>query len=157
MIWNRSPAKAERVAEEVGAVAVTDLEATARKADVISCATNATAPLIRGAWLKPGAHLDLIGSYTPDMTEADDEALTRGAIYCDGRRRAMEDSGEIIGAIARGAITADDIVGDLTDLATGECPGRADDRQITVFKNAGGGHLDLMTAEILAARAGVTS
>lgn len=157
MIWNRSPDKAKRVGADLGAEAVDDLEAAARDADVISCATNATTPLIRGAWLKAGAHLDLIGSYTPEMTEADDEAMRRSAVYCDGRRRALEDSGEIIGAIARGAITEDDIIGDLADLAHGSCPGRETADQITVFKNAGGGHLDLMTAEILAARARLTS
>lgn len=157
MIWNRTPERAEAQARAlrragVAAEAVGDLEAGARRADVISCATNATEPLIRGAWLKPGAHLDLIGSYAEGMREADDEALARGSLFGDGRARVFEDSGEMIHALASGAIRAADFIGDFTDLARGACRRRVSDDEITVFKNAGGGHLDLMTAELLMSR-----
>lgn len=155
LVWNRSPAKAEALAAGIGATAVPELEPAARRADVISCATNATEPLIRGAWLKPGAHLDLIGSYMPDMRETDADAFRRGGFWCDGRRRALADSGEVIDAIREGALTEASIIGDLADLATGACRARDSAEEITIYKNAGGGHLDLMCAEILAASAGL--
>lgn len=155
LVWNRMLAKAEALAAEVGGAAVADLEPAARRADVISCATNAASPLIRGAWLKAGAHLDLIGSYTPEMRETDAEAFRRGGFWCDGRRRALADAGEVIDAINAGALTEADIIGDLADLATGACRGRETAAEITIYKNAGGGHLDLMCAEILASAAGL--
>lgn len=153
-IWNRTHARAEAVAEQleipgVDISATTDLEAAVRQADVISCATNATEPLVMGAWLQPGSHLDLIGSYTTDMHEADEDALVRASVFGDSHTRMLEDSGEIADALASGALTASDIVGDLFDLAQGRCRGRESADEITLFKNAGGGHLDLMTARYL--------
>ncbi len=154
MIWNRTPERAVARAAaldfpRVAVSAVEDLEAAARRADVISCATNATAPLILGDWLKPGAHLDLIGGFTAEMRECDDEAVRICSVYGDGRTRLLGDAGEIIGAIARGVITEADIRGDLYDLARGAAPGRTSPEERTLFKNVGGGHLDLMTAEHL--------
>ena len=156
-IWNRSPEKAAALAERLGVDAVHDLERAARSADVISCATNSVEPLIHGEWLKPGAHLDLIGSYTPDMRETDPDAFRRGGFWCDGRERALADSGEVADAIRYGALSAATIRGDLHDLARGTSAGRGSPSDITIFKNAGGGHLDLMCAEFLLSRAGATS
>ena len=158
-IWNRDGAKARALAGRldlpgVATGAVEDLEAAVRRADIVSCATSATEPLVRGAWLAPGCHLDLIGSYTPAMAEADQEAVTRARIWGDSHRRLREDAGEIVQALAAGAIAEGDILGDLHDLAAGRCPVRESADEITLFKNAGGGHLDLMVAEHLVARAG---
>ena len=154
MIWNRTSARAAARADElsfpgVRVAAAEDLEAAAREADVISCATNAVEPLILGAWLKPGAHLDLIGSYAAEMLECDDAAMRICAVYGDGWERMLQNAGEIIGAIDRGVILKTDIKGDLGDLAHGRAAGRSNPEERTLYKNVGGGHLDLMTAEHL--------
>ncbi|MDG2480908.1 MAG: ornithine cyclodeaminase family protein [Alphaproteobacteria bacterium] len=156
-VWNRSAARAEAVAAELsldGVVveAVTDLEAAARQADVISCATMATEPLIQGAWLKPGAHLDLVGSYQKHMRESDDECIRRCRIYMDSRMFALSLPGDLLLPAESGVFTEGDEVGDLFDLARGICHGRQSDEEITFFKNAGGGHLDLGTARFLMSR-----
>lgn len=157
LLWNRTAARAETLAADlkldgVAIEATTDLEGAARRADVISCATMAEEPLIRGAWLKPGAHLDLVGSYQPQMRESDDECIRRARIYLDSRYFALEKTGDLCQPIAAGILHPDDIAGDLFQLARGEVKGRQSDDEITLFKNAGGGHLDLGTARFLLSR-----
>ena len=158
-IWNRTPARAAGLVAELDlpgvAVAVADdIEAAARAADVISCATMATEPLILGDWLKPGAHLDLVGSFRPDMLECDMGALGRGRVFVDSRWSAVEDCGEIVQALESCVLRPCDILADNFELARGQHPGRAGDDEITVYKNGGGGHLDLMVAQVLCDRAG---
>jgi ornithine cyclodeaminase len=102
-------------------------------------------PLIRGEWLRPGTHLDLVGAFTATMREADDAALQRGRLFLDARETTIEHVGELIIPIARGIIGADDVIADLYDLAAGSAWQRSAD-DITIFKNGGGAHLDLMTA-----------
>ena len=153
-VWNRTHARAEAVADSlqltgIDVTATTDLEAAVRQSDVIACATNATEPLVKGDLLQPGSHLDLIGSYTTDMHEADQQAVVRASVFGDSHQRIVADSGEIADALASGAITTADIIGDLYDLVQGRCRGRRSTDEITLFKNAGGGHLDLMTARYL--------
>ncbi len=157
LVWNRNGARAEKLAGEmrldgVTISATTDLEGTTRRADVISCATMAEQPIILGDWLKPGAHLDLVGSYQPQMRERDDAAMQRGRVYLDSRFFALEKTGEFCQPIAAGTFSADDVCGDLFELARGTVAGRGSDEEITVFKNAGGGHLDLGTARFLLTR-----
>lgn len=159
MIWNRTPERADKLAEEMDLPgktlrAVETLEA-ARDADIISCATMATEPLILGDWLKPGAHLDLVGSFRPDMVECDAAALIRGDVFVDSRWSPLDDCGELVQALANGTLTQDDILADAFQLARGEHPGRSSADQITVFKNGGGGHLDLMVAQALCDLAGI--
>jgi len=150
-VWNRTAAKARALAAAldlpgVEVEAIEDLEAGVREADVISCATMARAPLVRGAWLRPGQHLDLVGGFTPEMREADDRAITRARLFVDARATTLEACGDLAAPLAAGVITAADVEADLGDLCTaGLSPPRADD-DITVYKNGGGGHLDLMTA-----------
>jgi ornithine cyclodeaminase len=158
-VWNRTPGRARDLArnlapEGIEVVATDDLEAAARAADVISCATGATAPLIRGAWLRPGTHLDLVGGFTPEMREADDEACRRARIHVDSRWFTLGCVGDLTAPIASGAITEQDVLGDLFELCRGACPGRRTPEEITLYKNAGGAHLDLMTARLIAERAG---
>ena len=155
-IWNRTPSRAAALAEairiegvEVGVAE--NLEQATRDADVISCATMATEPLIKSAWLKPGAHLDLVGSFRPDMHECDEETLRRGSVFVDSPWSALEDCGELLSAFSSGALARQDILADNFDFARGRHAGRADGDEITVFKNGGGGHLDLMVAQILCA------
>lgn len=154
LIWNRTYVRAEALAKDlvvsgVDVAAVADLEAAAREADVISCATMATEPLILGDWLKPGAHLDLIGSFRRDMHECDEVALKRASVFVDSPWSAVDDCGEITSALASGALTQSDILADNFAFARGEHSGRTSPEEITVFKNGGGGHLDLMVAQIL--------
>jgi ornithine cyclodeaminase len=130
---------------------VTDLDDAVRQADIISCVTMARAPLIKGALMKPGAHLDLVGAYLPDMREADNDAVTRGTVFVD-TRNGMEGAGDLAQPIAAGIMTWDEIVADYYDLVQGRHTGRLDGEEITVCKNVGGGHLDLFTAEALMLR-----
>ena len=150
-VWNRTVEKAQRLVsemalDEVEASVADDLEAAVRQSDVICCATGTAEPLIRGRWLKPGAHLDLVGGFTPAMREADDEAARRGKLYVDSRWFTIGCCGDLTGPMASGAITEQCIVGDLFQLCRGERLGRERAEEITWFKNAGGAHLDLMTA-----------
>ncbi len=114
--------------------------------------TRSREPLIRGADLAPGTHLDLVGGYTPETREADDDAVRRGRVFVDRRESAFDGVGDILLPIASGAIVAADVLGDLYDLVGGGVAGRRSPADITVFKNAGGGHLDLMTAELIFTR-----
>jgi ornithine cyclodeaminase len=109
-IWGRRPERANAVARSLGGKhyeieAVEDLQSAVAWADIVSCATLAAAPLVRGAWLRPGQHIDLIGSFTPRMREADDEVMVRAAIYVDTRAGALADSGELVHALAAGLIS----------------------------------------------------
>ncbi len=156
LIWNRTPARAEALAARtdipgVSVSATADLDAATAEADIISCVTMARAPLVKGALLKPGAHLDLVGAYLPDMREADDDAMRRGSIFVD-TRSGMDGSGELALPVAAGVIGWDAVRADHFDLASGRHPGRGAPEEITVCKNVGGGHLDLFAAEALMAR-----
>ena len=146
MVWNRSPDRAERLAALFRDTdVVRDLGAAVTEADIISCATMVTDPLIRGEWLRPGQHLDLIGAYRSDMREADDTALIRSRIFVDSRETTIDHIGELSDPITRGVIARDSVVADFYDIETGAFTRRHDD-EITLFKNGGGAHLDLMTA-----------
>jgi ornithine cyclodeaminase len=151
LVWNRTRAKADHLAEalrEEGleAQSVDDLEPASRRADLICCATSATVPHIRGEWLQPGTHLDLVGSFTPDMRESDDEAVRRADVFVDSRWYAIHEPGDIAQPLGDGVIEETDILGDLYDLCGETHGGRHSDTAITLFKNGGGAHLDLYTA-----------
>jgi ornithine cyclodeaminase len=159
LMWNRTLARAEEAVADlkrdgVDASVVRDLDAATREADVITSCTRSHEPLIKGANLNPGMHLDLVGGYTPQTREADDEAAKRSLIFVD-RRESAFDVGDIIQPIANGAINESDVLGDLYDLASGKVAGRRSSSDITFFKNAGGGHLDLMTCEVVLRELGV--
>ncbi len=157
-VWNRTFERAERLAEAlreegVAASATEKLAAAAAEADVICACTRASAPFVEGAWLKPGSHLDLVGGYTPQTREAGDDAVRRALVFVDLRESALG-VGDILQPIASGALTEAGILGDLYDLAAGRVAGRRSARDITLFKNAGGAHLDLMTCETVMRRLG---
>ena len=143
-VWNRTRARAEAL----GVTVVDDLPAAVAAADIICAATMATEPILRGAWLREGQHLDLIGAFRPDMREADDAALRRAEIFVDSCETTVPHIGELMIPLASGVIQEADVRGDLYDLvATGR--GRVDPSEITVFKNGGGAHLDLMIARYM--------
>ena len=154
VVWNRSREGAERLAARFPGMDVADdLEVAVRGADIITCATMATDPVIKGAWLRPGQHLDLIGAYRPDMREADDAALTRARIFVDSRATTIGHIGELKIPLAHGVIAEGDVLADYYDLESGTFSRRSGD-EITLFKNGGGAHLDLMTARYVLDRVG---
>ncbi len=145
-LWNRTVQAAHALAAlHEGVEVVGDLAGAVARADVIATTTMASEPLIRGEWLKPGTHLDLIGAYRPDMREVDDEALRRARIFVDSRATTMAHIGELKDPIARGVISESDILADFHDIAAGLFRRRSAE-EITIAKNGGGAHLDLMTA-----------
>lgn len=152
-VWNRTPAAAQALAERLAAqglpvTACEDLEVSARQADVISCATLATAPLIRGDWLKAGSHLDLVGAFNLAMREADDEALTRARVVVD-TPAALSEGGDVAVAIKAGAYNREAVLGDLAGLVTGAIAPRTSDAQITLFKSVGAALEDLAAARLV--------
>lgn len=146
LIWNRNIARAEALARDFPNTDVAESLADAvQQADIVTCATMVTEPILQGEWLKAGQHIDLIGAYRPDMREADDAALKKARIFVDSRATTIEHIGELKRPIAAGVITADDVVADYYNIASGAFA-RGNDTEITLFKNGGGAHLDLMTA-----------
>ncbi|OHV79239.1 ornithine cyclodeaminase family protein [Ensifer sp. LCM 4579] len=150
-IWGRDPNKAEATAKELDLEGVevsvaSDLEAAAREADIISCATLSTEPLIRGGWLKPGAHLDLVGAFKPSMRESDDEAVSHASIFVDTREGALGEGGDIVQPLRAGVITEDAIRADLFELTRGSHRGRTASGEITLFKSVGAALEDLAGA-----------
>lgn len=152
-VWARSPGQAEKLVAELrqrnfDADVACDLEAAAGAADIVSCATLATAPVIHGRWLRPGSHLDLIGSFTPAMREADDDCFCGAALYVD-TDEALHKSGDLLGPLSRGVLRSADVVGTLSSLARGEAPGRRSAQQRTVFKSVGTALEDLAAAALV--------
>ena len=157
LVWGRDRAKAERIAAKLDrrdfrVAATDDLTSAAAGAHIISCATTTRTPLLLGAWLTPGVHVDLVGAFRPDMREADDATMTRARIFVDTRAGALHEAGDIVQAIAGGAMTANDIAGDLFDLCRGERDGRRFYDQITLFKSVGASIEDLAAAQLAALR-----
>lgn len=151
LVWGRKPEAAAKVVAEARAAGLdaaiaTDLEAAARSADIISCATLSSEPLVRGAWLKPGAHLDLVGAFKPGMRESDDEAVIRAEVYVDTFAGALVEGGDIVQPLAAGRITRDHLKGELAMLVSGAVKGRSSDAAITLFKSVGAASEDLAGA-----------
>ena len=156
-IWGRDPAKAAALAarlvkEGFAADPVDDLAAAAASADIITCATLAHRPLIRGVWVRPGTHLDLVGGYTPEMREADDAAIARARVYVD-TNAALREAGDIVQPLHSQHLSQDRIIGDLFALSRGTCPGRRDPKEITLFKSVGTALEDLAAAQLAVSRA----
>jgi ornithine cyclodeaminase len=149
LVWNRDAGKARALAASAAAEAVSDLARAVRQADVITCATASTDPLVRGEWLKPGAHLDLVGSFTPDMRECDDEAVRISRIFVDSCQFAIDQPGDLASPLSRGVISRDAIEADLFDLCRNGLAKPRRSEEITLFKNGGGAHLDLFTARFI--------
>ncbi len=150
-LWNRTLEKAETLAAELRSeglpvTAVSDLEAAVREADLVACATLSTAPIVKGAWLKEGAHLDLVGAFNLKMREADDEALRRAQVYVD-TQAAKSEGGDVAVALHRGAITDDHVRGTLADLC--QNPPHRGHAVITAFKSVGTALEDLAAAMVV--------
>jgi ornithine cyclodeaminase len=153
-IWNRTRANAERVAEALrgegmSVTAADDLDTSVQWADIVSCATISPTALVKGALLKPGTHLDLVGAFTPRMRESDDEAIRRARVFVDTRAGAIKEAGDIVQALASGALAERDIVADLAELTRGEKAGRQSDEEITLFKSVGAALEDLAAGKLV--------
>jgi ornithine cyclodeaminase len=150
-LWNHKDEKAESLAaqlrsEGLPVTAVTDLEAAVREADLVSCATLSTAPIVRGDWLKAGAHLDLVGAFNLRMREADDEALRRAQVYID-TPAARSEGGDVAVSLQSGAIAESHVRGTLADLC--QNPPSRDPAAITAFKSVGAALEDLAAAMLV--------
>jgi len=154
-IWSRSAARAQRLAAELAAQGL-PARATDRpdpaQADIVSAATLSSEPLVRGAEVRPGTHVDLVGAYRPDMRESDGALLAAATVAVDTRAGAMAEAGDIVQAIAEGAIGAGHVAADLAELCRGAHPGRRDGAEVTVFKSVGWAGEDLAAAALAYAR-----
>lgn len=156
-VWDRSEDSAKALVSELQAQDIDasvcpfdDLSLIAGQVDLISCATMAKEPLIKGDWLKPGTHLDLVGSFTPYMRETDNTAMQKGAVFVDTRAGALVETGDLIDPIKEGAITEQDILAEFSELCAGQHSGRsaltAPQEAITIFKSVGDSREDLAAA-----------
>lgn len=158
LIWGRTPEKAQRLAKRLDRRDfrvdwTDDLEAAVRGADIVSCATLSKEPLVRGDWLQPGQHVDLVGAFRPDMRESDDATMRRARVFVDTRAGATKEGGDIVQAMAAGALTLEDIAGDLFEMTRGERSGRRYYDQVTLFKSVGTAIEDLAAAQLVCERA----
>jgi alanine dehydrogenase len=153
-LWNRTRSRAVATAFALSASGIAteiadDLEPAMREADIVSCATLAETPLVRGAWLKKGAHVDLVGAFTPKMREADDATVRRAFVYVDSRASAPKGSGDIAIPLKNKTLRLKDIRGDLFELCRGEAEGRRRRDEITLFKSTGVAIEDLAAARLV--------
>ncbi len=152
-VWSRNGASAAALAaslrqDGIAATAGPELERAVRQADIVSCATLSTSPLIHGDWLAPGSHLDLIGGFTPQMVEADDACFKGAQLFVD-TEEALQKAGDLLGPISRGVFAASDVAATLARLCRGEHPGRRDAAARTVFKSVGTALEDLAAAMLV--------
>jgi ornithine cyclodeaminase len=157
-VWGRRADAAKALAATLGAEGlnaepVVELEAAVRHADIVCCATTSAVPLVHGAWLAPGAHLDLVGGFRPQMREADDDAVAAARIVVDSLDGALAEAGDLVQPLARGVIERRHIVGDLAQLLRGDVAGRRSAADITLFKSVGTALEDLAAARCVLAHA----
>jgi ornithine cyclodeaminase len=153
-VWGRNAEAAEDVVEALrddglDAEVAQDLRTAVEAADVVSCATTSREPLVRGAWLRPGLHLDLVGGFRRDMREADDAAVTRSRVVVDTFAGALAEAGDLVQPIERGAVAREHVVGELAQLLRHEVRGRMHDGDITLFKSVGAALEDLAAARLV--------
>ena len=158
LVWNRTPKRAEELvanyrlqedASALNSIGVTDdLEAAVSGADIVTCITASSEPLIFGDWVREGTHVDLVGAFSPDSRESDDALVQKARIFVDTRTGALAEAGDLIIPMNKGLITEDDVAADLFDLTQGERDGRRFYEQITLFKNCGSAIEDLVAARL---------
>jgi len=154
LVWNRTRHHRDSLvealrAEEIDAEAIDSIADAIPQVDIICCATGTMEPLIKGDLLQPGQHLDLVGAFNPSMRESDNECVRRARLFVDFRASTVEAAGDLFHPITDGVIEESDVLADLFELCSGDHPGRRNEAEITLFKNGGGAHLDLFTAEHL--------
>lgn len=154
LVWGRSPARVQDMQHalqdlELPVGAAEDLTTAVEKADIVSCATTSHTAVLCGAWLRPGTHVDLVGAYTPQMRETDDAVIARSRVFVDDRASAMAEAGDVLQALASGAVSANHVLGDLGDLLRGRVSGRTAPEDITCFKSVGLAMEDLVAASLV--------
>lgn len=152
-VWGRDAAKAERTAEAIRAqlgqsvTVASDLETAVKNADVVSLATSSRRPILKGVWLKPGQHIDIVGAFTPEMAEVDAEVVKRADIFVDDLEACQAEAGDLIQAQAQGW-SWDRVYGNLAELLSDKA-GRRSPNDITLFKSVGLALEDLAVAKLL--------
>ncbi|MBE0622073.1 MAG: ornithine cyclodeaminase family protein [Burkholderiales bacterium] len=158
LLWGRNPASAQALAgqlrgEGLPAEALADLAQGLAQADIVSCATTATKPVVRGALLRSGMHVDLVGGFTPQMREADDELIARAEIFVDTYAGALKEAGDLVQPLASGVLARERVRAELAELVAGAHPGRQSRDEITLFKSVGTALEDLCAARLVLERA----
>lgn len=153
LIWNRTQDKAAALVKDMQPLGypvrlVEDLISAAGSVDILSSATMTQQPILSGDWIAPGCHVDLIGAFKPDMREADDSLMKKAELFVDSRLTTLHDIGELRIPLEQGVISEAEVLGDLFDLVEGRA-GRSGPEAITLYKNGGGAHLDLMTTKLI--------
>lgn len=164
-VWGRDAAKAKATADAIGRLVpyeievevAEDLETAVRAADIVSCSTSSPTPILKGEWLRPGTHVDLVGSFQPTKRESDDEVVRRARIFVDTFKGALHEGGDVVDPLARGVITRDRIEGELTDLTRGTVKGRRTPSEVTMFKSVGTAIEDLAAARMIVEAAQVAA
>ena len=162
LVWGRSPQRAQalvdalrcqglgnRASEPVTVEVAPDLASAVGVSDIISCATTSTVPLVHGAWVSPGTHVDLVGGFRPDMREADDALMAAASLFVDTFAGALTEAGDLVQPIADGLFDRAAIKAELADLCSGRHTGRAGSAEITVFKSVGSAIQDLCAANLV--------
>ncbi|MBS0533763.1 MAG: ornithine cyclodeaminase family protein [Proteobacteria bacterium] len=154
LVWGRHPSRAAELVEKLrqqglAATPANDIAAAMAQADIISCATTSTVPLVLGRHLRPGTHVDLVGAFTPQMRESDDDAVMRSRVYVDTYTGTKAEAGDLLQPVASGRWNADSICADLHELASGAKAGRQDASEITLFKSVGAAIEDLTAAALV--------
>jgi ornithine cyclodeaminase len=156
-VWGRSAEHARRTADALRAQglparAVADVDAALRESDIVSCATTSTEPIVRGAHVRPGTHIDLVGAFTPAMRESDDDLMRRASVFVDTYAGALKEAGDLVQPMAAGTIAREHVRAELADLCAGRHPGRTRDDEITLFKSVGTALEDLCAARLVVQR-----
>jgi ornithine cyclodeaminase len=152
-VWGRNPASTREFAAQHTArlrgttVVAVDSAAEAAACDVVCVVTGAHEPVIRGSWVQPGAHVNLVGAHTATTREADTALVARARVYVDSRVSARSEAGDLLIPLHEGAIGANHVVGEIGEVLLGRVPGRRDDREITVYKSLGLVAQDLIAAQ----------
>jgi len=154
LLWGRSLERAQALAalmrdEGLPAQALADLQSGLGQADMVSCATTATEPVLRGTLIRPGTHVDLVGGFTPQMREADDTLIARAEIFVDTYAGALKEAGDLVQPLASGMLARERVRAELAELVAGAHPGRKSATEITLFKSVGTALEDLCAAQMV--------
>ena len=161
-VWGRRPEQATvtaeairaRVGKNVEVTTLTSIDEAVRAADIVCCCTSSPTPILAGKWLKPGMHVDLVGSFQPTKRESDDDVVLRSRIFVDTFQGALHEGGDVVEPLSRGIIKRERVEGELADLASGRVSGRVKDDEITLFKSVGTAIEDLAAARMIVEAAG---
>lgn len=158
-IWGRSAEKSEHcrqtllsfpdLPEHINIEVSSNLVESCMSADIITCATTSREAIVKGEWIRAGTHLDLVGGFTPDMREVDDELMAKSVVFVDTFNGALSEAGDILQALQSGSLKKEAIAAELADLCLGKHAGRQSDKEVTVFKSVGTALEDLCAANLV--------